>query len=277
MSNVLGWTWGGRKGKMAAMNTKWMIGVAALALASWCAAAPARAEGTAAERLAKSFEAVRSLSCEIRRDKPLPDGGTARTLSRVMWQRPGRLNSETVQPLPRRTVSDGTVFRQYIKGADKGFSRAVAELDAAMLAGLRVVPGANLELLGPLCGLPEEPLEAPADGGARFGYEAPSGTYSVLQLDAEGRWVALEVYGSRAMTDRRVLAAYSDFAEVAPGAWIACRQESQLWLEGLSSAETVRLSQVRANIELPAATFDGAAFFPGVEFVDSFDKITFRE
>lgn len=262
---------------MASMNTKWTIGAVALALAAWgSATAPAWAAETAAERLAKSFEAVQSLSCEIRRDKPLPDGESLRTLSRVMWQRPNRLNSETVQPLLRRTVCDGTVFRQRIQGADKGFSRPVAELDEMMLVGLRVVPGANLELLEPLCGLPEEVLEAPKSGGARFGYEAPSGTYSVLQLDAEGRWVAMEVYGSCAMTDRQAFATYSDFLEVAPGAWLACRQESEIRLNGISATESVRLTQVRANIEIPASTFDGAAFFPGLEFVDSFDKITFR-
>ena len=269
---------------MAGMNTKWMIGVAALGLAAWVwAAAPAVAgDGldagpcpaqTAAERLVRSYDAVQSLSCEIRRDKPLPNGETLRMLSRVQWQRPNRLNSETVQPIPRRTVSDGTVFRQYIKGANKGFSRPMAELDEAMLVGLRVVPGANLEVLESLIGLPEESLEASADGGGRFGYEAASGAYTVLRLDADGRWTGLEVYGSRAMTDRQVLATYSDFVEVVPGAWIACRQESQIQLEGVSATEAMRLTQVRANVELPAATFDGSAFFPGVEFVDSFDKI----
>ena len=236
-------------------------------------AAPAPPAQTQVQRLIQGFEAVESLSCELRRDKPLPDGSTFRMLSRVLWQRPNQLNAENVTPSPRRTVCDGTVFRQYVKGADKGFSRPVADLPPPMLPGLTNIPGANLDVLAPLANLPEEELSPEADGLRRYAYAAPSGTYTLLLLDAEDRWVGLKVYASAAMTDLSASSTYADFIELAPGAWLACRQESTVRIGGQTATETLRLSRVEANAPIPASAFDPQAFFPAIDFVDSFDKI----
>ena len=89
---------------------------------------------TVLARVLKPYDAVQSLSCEIRRDTPLPDGQTMRMLSRVYYQRPDRLHVENFSPVKRRIVSDGTVFRSYTEGAPQGFSRPVAELNEEMAA-----------------------------------------------------------------------------------------------------------------------------------------------
>lgn len=226
---------------------------------------------TAAERLWAGFGTLKSLECEMRRDKPLPDGGTLRMFSRVVWEAPNKLNSENASPLPRRTVSDGTVFRQYAEGMGKGFSRRVEDLPAEMRTNLGMVPGSNANLLEPLLGREEEDL-GEIEGLACKGYALEHG-YVVLGFDAEGRWARMEVYATAARDDRTLRSEYSDFEELAPGVWLAKRQESVLAMGGEKATESVRISKVRADGEIPAAMFDGAAFFPGVEFTDDFGKM----
>ena len=125
-------------------------------MALWMAAmmvATGAARGeTVRERVLKSYDAVQSLSCEIRRDTPLPDGQILRMLSRVYYQRPDRLHVENFSPVKRRIVSDGTVFRSYTEGAPQGFSRPVAELNEEMLRNLRMVPGSAANVLEVLAG-----------------------------------------------------------------------------------------------------------------------------
>ena len=67
---------------------------------------------TVLQRVLKSYDAIQSLSCEIRRDTPLPDGQTMRMLSRVYYQRTDKLHVENFSPVKRRIVSDGSVFRK---------------------------------------------------------------------------------------------------------------------------------------------------------------------
>jgi hypothetical protein len=54
------------------------MGMVAMALATGAAFGE-----TVLERVRKPYDAIQSLSCEIRRDTPLPDGQTLRMLSRV--------------------------------------------------------------------------------------------------------------------------------------------------------------------------------------------------
>ena len=70
----------------------------AIWMALGLAAGAARGESVL-ERVLKSYDAVQTLSCEIRRDTPLPDGQTLRMLSRVYFQRPDRLHVENSSPV----------------------------------------------------------------------------------------------------------------------------------------------------------------------------------
>ena len=235
------------------------------------AAGVARGE-TVRERLLKSYDAVHSLSCEIRRDMPLPDGQTVRMLSRVYYQRPDRLHVENFSPVKRRIISDGTVFRSYAEGAPQGFARPVSELNEEMLRNLRIVPGSAANTLEVLAGAPETELEPTAEFPVRVGYDNGK-SFSVMNMDDKNRLARFEIYGSSAMADLHTRTDFSAFQEVVPGTWIACLQQSKITYQGMERTETIRVDNLVANGEIPAALFDPAGFFPDVEFVDAFEKI----
>ncbi|MGD9781711.1 MAG: outer membrane lipoprotein carrier protein LolA [Kiritimatiellia bacterium] len=246
---------------------RWTTWMAALGLAA-CAA---RGE-TVLERVLKPYESIQSLSGEIRRDTPLPDGQTLRMLSRVYYQRPDKLHVENFSPVKRRIVSDGTVFRSYTEGAPKGFSRPVADLNEEMLRNLRMVPGSAANMLEVLKGSAEVPLEPTAEYPVRAGYDNGK-SFAILNLDDQGRLARFEIYGSAARTDLLTRTDFSAFQEVAAGVWIAGLQQSQITVQGMERTETTRVDNLAANGEIPAALFRAEAFFPDVEFVDSFEKI----
>jgi len=253
-------------------RTLWNVGrvAGAAALAAWLWGAGEALGETAAERLLVGFATVRTLGCDMRRDKPLGDGGEVRMYSRILYEAPNRLNAENISPLPRRTVSDGVVFRQHAEGMAKGFSRRVEDLDDEMRTNLEMLPGSNANLLKPLAGVPEDDL-GEIEGLSCKGYALERG-YVVLGFDAEGRWARAEVYGSAARDDLVMRSDYADFAPAGQGVWIACRQTTAVTAPGGKATETVRISKLRIDEPIPAASFDGAAFFPGVEFTDRFDK-----
>lgn len=245
----------------------WMIGLAM----GWAAAGGVSA-GTVLEQVLAPYDAVQTLSCEIRRDTPMANGQTLRMLSRVYYQRPDKLHVENFSPVKRRTVSDGTVFRQHTEGAPKGFSRPVAELNEEMLRNLRMVPGSAANMLEVLRGAEEVPLEPTEAFPVRAGYDNGI-SFGVLNLDAEGRLARFEIYSSPAMSDLKTRTDFSAFQEILPGVWIACLQQSQVTLQGMERTETTRVGHLEANGEIPSAFFEADAFFPGVEFVDSYEKI----
>ena len=246
---------------------RWIVGLVAMA---WMAGAALG--GPVLDRVLKSYDAIQTFSCEIRRDTPLPDGQTLRMLSRVYYQRPDRLHVENFSPVKRRIISDGTVFRSYAEGAPQGFSRPVAELSEEMLRNLRMVPGSAANLLEVLSGSEEVPLEPSAEFPVRVGVDNGK-SFAVLNLDDKGRLARLEIFSSSAMTDLISCNDFSAFQEVAPGVWIACLQQAKLTFEGVNRTETTRVDNVAANGEIPAALFDSTPFFKGVQWVDDFGKI----
>ena len=94
-----------------------------------------------------------------------------------------------------------------------------------------------------------------------------------MNLDEQGRLARFEIYSSSAMTDLNTRTDFSAFQEVVPGVWIACLQQSKVTFQGMERTETTRVDNLVANGEIPASLFVADAFFPGVEFVDSFEKI----
>jgi len=137
------------------------------------------------EQLWAGYERIESVRGEIRRDNTGP-GGTVRTLSRVYYQRPDRLNVENIMPVQRRIVADGERFYSYIQGDPKGFSRPIAELNEDMLINLRKVPGTPMDHLARLRGAPEEILEPTDAWPTRRGY-ASGRVFGVLLFDGQGR------------------------------------------------------------------------------------------
>ncbi len=223
---------------------------------------------TVAERVRQPYDAIRSLDCEIRRDTPLPSGGSARMLSRVYFQRGDRMHVETSVPLVRRIVCDGTNFYSYLEGMPRGYGVPVSRLRDDMLDNLRSVPGSPEMALRPLRNVPETPLPATADHPVRAGYDNGK-TFTVLALDGQARLARLEVYGSSAMSNLIARTDYSAYREVLPGVWIACTQKTRATLRGKLREETLRVSNLTVNGEQPASLFNPDAFFSGVAFTDS--------
>lgn len=227
---------------------------------------------TVREQVLHAYDPVTNLSCEIRRDNPLPDGETLRMLSRVYYQRPDRLHVERFSPVKRRIVCDGTVFRSYTEGLPKGFSRPVAELDEEMTRNLRMVPGSAANVLEMLDGATEVKLEGTERFPIRAGYDNGK-SFAVLNLDEKGRLARFEIFSTPAMNDLNTCTDFSAFQEILPGTWLPCRQQTQVTLDGVKRMQVTRIDNVVANGELPASLFVADAFFPGVEFVNAFEKI----
>ena len=247
---------------------------ALLAAAALSFPLPARA-GDAVQALLDGYASVPQLSCEHRREIQAGDGDTVRFLSRIWFRRPDRLHAENLSPMKRRTVCDGTTLRQYTEGLPRGFARPVSGLEGDALVNLRMLPGSNANWLEPLRDLPETDLPS-ADGGSasrRVACTGPGKPYAVLAFDADGRWTRLEMYSAADCANRLLLADFSDFAEIVPGVWLARRQRIELSMDGAVRTETVRLDNLSATAPIPAAMFDADAFFPGVTFTDSFDKM----
>ena len=225
---------------------------------------------TAVQALLDAFESVPHLSCEIRRDSSAPDQHDVRTLSRVFFERPDRLHSENILPFHRRTVCDGSVLRQYVDGLPRGFSRPVSALPQDMLVNLRMLPGSNANWLEPLRDLPETALPPAPDAPRRVAY-AHSNAFVVLSFDADGRWFRFERFTSPDMTDRVLSANFSDFREIAPSVYLPAHQTVSALVSGALFRDDIRISALSTD-PIPPSLFDSTAFFPNVEFTDSFEK-----
>jgi hypothetical protein len=240
-------------------------------LALTCIAAGSAVAGpTLAERLLTGLDPVQSVSCRVRKDTKTA-AGTVRTLSRVYYQRPDRLHVDNYSPVARTIVSDGANFASYAQGDPKAFLRPVEKLDTEMLIQLRKVPGTAMDHLAKLRGVAETNLP-PQDLAERKGYDAGS-VFVVLGADATGRLARIEFYSTSSMKDKRGQYEYSDFQEVAGGAWIPCAHHGEFEIGGAKSEETVRIDNLTVNKPIAPNLFVIGNFVKDVEFVSSFEEI----
>jgi hypothetical protein len=226
-----------------------------------------RAE-TVLRRVAAPYAAVRSVSCEMRRDTPLPGGATARMLSRVHFERGDRMHVETTAPLRRRIVCDGAHFRMHLEGEPRGYGVPVADLPDDMLGNLRSVPGSPDMALRQLEGVQERALPASDAFPVRAGYDNGK-TFTVLSLDEQSRLAQIEVFAAPDMLQRIARTVFSSYREVLPGVWFACVQRTEAVLRGKERTETLRIGNLIVNGDLPASLFNPDAFFENIVFVDS--------
>ena len=226
---------------------------------------------TLAERILASYDPVKSLSCEIRKDGEA-GGRTMRMLSRVYYEKPDRLHVDQPAPIPRRIVADGTTFYSYIEGDPKGFSRPIEKLNEEMLINLRKVPGTPMDHLARLKGVAETNLAATAEFPERKGYDAGK-VFVVLSMDTTGRLARIEFFATPQMKDKTAQYDYSEFQQVAGSVWIPCLQQGILNNAGVEARETVRVDNLSVNKPIPQNLFVAGPFFQNVEFVDSFDGI----
>lgn len=242
-----------------------------LLLALLSSAAPVTRAETLAERLIASYDGVQAVQCEVRRDSSA-GGRMGRRLSRVYFRRPDCLHVQTVSPLPRRIVADGTNLYSYIEGDPRGYAAPIAKLDEKWLLSLRQVPGTPMDHLLRLRGVPEEELPATAEFPVRRGY-LKEPVYVILSLDASNRLARVEFFEGSALGARTGLFEYGNFQEPLPGAWFPCLQKATLYAFGEETVETTRINQLAVNGPIPDNLFNAAPFFPGIAFTDNFEDL----
>jgi hypothetical protein len=252
----------------------YLASAAALGAAlAWAGAneAPAPDAPRLADRLLEEYSRIDRLSCHIRREVETPQGKT-RFLSRVFWERGGRLHADNSSPLSRTIVSDGTNFFSYIQGDPRGFSRPVAELNEEMTLNLRKVPGTAMEHLLLLKDAAETPLPPEPERPVRASYAAGR-IRAELNLDADGRLVRVDLFDASDPDRRTARYDYSRFEEVLPGIWIPRRHEARLAIGGVEITEIVQIDRLDARSPIAPSLFQPDLHFQGVRFEREFGRI----
>jgi len=234
-------------------------------------AAPA-AETTLAEKLCVSYTQVESVSCRVRKTSEV-DGKTATLLSQVYYQRPDRMHVENIAPVRRRIIADGRQFYYYVEGMAKGFSAPLTKLEGEWSIMQKSVPGSAMEHLLRLQDVPEIVLEGTSEYPVRRGY-ARERVFVVLACDAEGRLARIEFFKTPEMKNLTAHVEYSDFRKVTDTCWLAGLQQGSATFGAKTVCETRRFDNLVINKPITAGLFDAAAFFPKVDFVDDFNKLT---
>lgn len=224
---------------------------------------------TLAERILSTYDAVQTVSCEVRKDTETAQGKT-RMLSRVYWQRPDMVHIENVMPSlgsgKRRIVSDGKSLCIHEQDAKQGYSRPVSELDADKLIELRKLPGTPMDHLLRLKGVEEKSLDGTPDFPVRSGYQTAR-NFVVLCADATGRLARVQFFKTSAMDEQIGEYEYDSFTEPLPGVWFALLIRGGFSDMGLQVVETVRISNLTVNEPVAPMLFVPGAFFEGVDFV----------
>ena len=223
------------------------------------------------DRLLQSYDAIETVSCEVRRTSEI-DGNKIRSLSRVHYQHPDRINVYSRVPIERRHVADGKRMYYYVEGDPKGFSRPIADLDKDWLISLRQVPGTPMKHLLEIGDAEEDELPPASDYPIRRGY-ATEKPYIVLCCDGKGRLAKVEYYQSADMKDRILKSEYKNFFEPIEDVWIARLHQSEFNMHGIAKTETVQFINMIVNEPIAKKLFDPAPYFKDVEFVDEFEKI----
>ncbi len=224
---------------------------------------------TLAERILSSYDAVQTLSCEIRKDTETAQGKT-RMLSRVYWQRPDRVHIENVMPSlgsgKRRIISDGKSLYIHEQDAPQGYSRPVSELDADKLIELHKLPGTPMDHLMRLKGVEEIPLDATPEFPVRAGYQTAR-NFVVLNMDFTGRLARVQFFKTAALDEQIGEYEYDSFTEPLPGVWFSALIRGGFSDMGLQLVETVRISNLSVNEPVAPMLFVPGGFFEGIEFV----------
>ncbi len=246
--------------------------IGASILAGLLAAGPAAAAGpTLAERLCESYGQVETVQCRVRKTSEA-DGHSMTLLSQVYYQRPDRMHVENTSPVRRRILADGTNFYYFVEGLARGYSCPLPRLEGEFRIMKQAVPGSAMEHLLRLKGLTETELPAEAEFPVRRGY-AGDRVYAVLNCDAQGRLVRIDLFKAADRESKIAEIEYGDFHKVSDSCWLAGRQRGRAYFDGKTAVETRRFDSLIVNQPVAASLFDAGAFFRDVEFVDDFSRM----
>ena len=223
---------------------------------------------TLAQRVTASYRDVVTYSAEVRKTTEA-GSRSVRLLSRFFARRPDCVHVDNVSPMQRRIVADGNRLYYYEKGAKRGFSRPIAELDADWLVQLRSLPGTPLEHVIRLQDTAETELPASVEHPIRRGYATPK-VYVVLCANRDERIERIEFYRQADLKERTGQCEYRDFVREA-GAWFARIEKTSLDRKGDPVSETRIVESIVVNGPVADSLFRPDAFFDNVEFVSEID------
>ena len=214
------------------------------------------------------YGAVTNVSCTVRRAIVADgkDGGSAETVSRIVWARGNRLNAQKLAPDRRRTVIDGETVRTAAEGDKTPVSFPVAEQLPSQAANLRAVPASPEEALAPLdpaTGRDIKPVAEPYARQVLFrfaGTNAPS-CVAVVSFDAGGCVARLEAFDDETRATRAFATEFSAPVEPVPGLRLFRRIETVTVVDGRTIHAISSYDRLRVNGELPPSIFDPKAFF----------------
>ena len=228
-------------------------------------------EPSLARRLIASYEAIKTVTCEIEKTT-ITSAGTVRLLSRVHFRSPNCIHVENVSPQRRLIIADGRKLYYHEEHARFGFSRPIADLTGKWLDSLHNIPGTPLDNLLKLKNLPEVPVAPMPDYPQRAAYAAKN-VFVVLSCDATGRLARLEFFESPDMKKKTATYEYANYRQVGEHCWIPLRHKASLALpDGGEITETRLILNLEVNTPIPDSLFAADLFFKGVDFVDDFDK-----
>lgn len=229
------------------------------------------APGTLAEELCEAYRKIESISCEIRKITESPEN-TVRMLSRVHYKKPGKIHVESVSPVSKRIISDGTRLYYYQENAERGFSRPVTELEEPMLSAYKNIPATPVEHLIKLKKYREESLGPTDEFPLRRAYRTGK-AYVVLSADTEKKLHSIEFFASEKMEKRTAFYKYSKFIKARPDCWIPCLHEAVINLpDGREIHEARHIHGLQIGKPIPEELFDHSGFLSDVEFTDDFKK-----
>ena len=249
--------------------------VAAMACKAPAGETPPSPAVTLVDRLCAAYRGLDTIYCDIRKTTE-GRGRRVEMLSRVFYQRPGRIHVENVSPAQRRILVDGKQLYYHQADAPRGYSRPIGELNDMWLTAAHNIPATAMEHLLRLEGLPETALPATEDFPVRAAYDATN-TTAVLSCDTRGRLVRVEFFASPQREDKRGQYDYGDFYEVTDACWIPRLHKAVLYLpDGKSMQETRRIDNLIVNEPVPESMFNPTVFFKDVVFTNDF-KMTYSD
>ncbi len=228
-------------------------------------------DSTLANKLYAGYNNITSISCEIRKTSTAQDQ-TVRMLSRVYYQKPGKIHVDNVSPVRKRIISDGTNLYFYQNNALRGFSCPVAELKEPMLSAYKNIPSTPMEHLRKLTRHQESPLPPTQDFAVRKAYKTEK-MFVVLSADNDYKLQRIEFFKTSNMKEKSGEYNYSEFQKAGEKCWIPTVHKAVISLsEGKKLTETRHIQNLQINKHITPKLFDHTTFFTDVHFTDDFIK-----
>ncbi len=229
------------------------------------------AKPTLVDELIAGYEAINTISCEIRKTSK-GSQGTVRMLSRVYYKKKYFIHVDNVSPMKRTILADGKKLYYHMKDAPKGFSKEIEKLKPVWMGALTNIPATPMDHLNKLKGVPESILPPTDKYPVRRGYITEK-VFTVISCDQEMKPVKIEFFQSKEMKTLIAQYDYSEFKKAGDTCYIPTIHKAVLYLpDGKKATETRIINNLKINGEISDILFDPSIHFKDVKFVDEFKQ-----